>query len=190
MWTSDEDIVCFESALNAEPDRAAGKRIPSSCYFPAGLEYRKQADFATQIERYFDVFGRDKVHVTLLDDYRANPIQAHTELLEFLDLDTDPSIMPDFEVVNAGASKDLRNFAIRRLLKNNDSLRRAIGLIPAKLRGHIGQTATAVTGSKIDAKKPIDPELRRRLTDEFEPQIKRLATLIDRDLNHWLNPKA
>jgi hypothetical protein len=32
----------------------------------------------------------------------------------------------------------------------------------------------------------MDPALRRRLLDEFEPEIDRLGTLIGRDLSAWL----
>ena len=36
------------------------------------------------------------------------------------------------------------------------------------------------------SRRQIDPDLRRRLSLEFEPEIRRLARVIGRDLSHWM----
>ena len=40
--------------------------------------------------------------------------------------------------------------------------------------------------SEPRARSPMDPQLRRQLLDEFEPEIERLGRLIGRDLSPWL----
>jgi hypothetical protein len=39
--------------------------------------------------------------------------------------------------------------------------------------------------SSPERRPPMDPELRRRLLNEFTPQIRRLGDLIGRDLSAW-----
>ena len=60
-----EDIPDFAEALAAEPDRRAGKRLPPGPINVENLFYRHSVHFAEQLERYFEVFGRDNVHVML-----------------------------------------------------------------------------------------------------------------------------
>jgi hypothetical protein len=40
--------------------------------------------------------------------------------------------------------------------------------------------------SEAKPRAPMDPLLRRRLLDEFTPDIERLGALIGRDLSGWL----
>ena len=37
IWMTDEDILDFDAAMAAEPDRLDGRRIPPLCNYPAGL---------------------------------------------------------------------------------------------------------------------------------------------------------
>jgi hypothetical protein len=45
-----------------------------------------------------------------------------------------------------------------------------------------------VLNTRGRARPPMAPALRRRLTEEFAPDIARLQTLLDRDLGAWLAP--
>ena len=63
-----EDIPDFAEALAAEPERRAGRRLPPGPINVENLFYRHSVRFAEQLERYFDVFGRERVHVMLFDD--------------------------------------------------------------------------------------------------------------------------
>ncbi|HEY5489159.1 MAG TPA: hypothetical protein VIK00_04900, partial [Candidatus Limnocylindrales bacterium] len=44
--------------------------------------------------------------------------------------------------------------------------------------------------SEAKPRPPMDPALRRKLIEEYTPEIERLAKLIDRDLSSWLEPPA
>ena len=79
-----EDIPDFAEALAAEPDRRAGKRLPPGPINLENLYYRHSVHFAEQLERYFEVFGRDRVHVMLSDDLRRDAEGTMRGVLEFL----------------------------------------------------------------------------------------------------------
>src|SRR3712207_5296973 len=56
-----EAIPDFADALDAEADRRAGRRIPANAWNVTSLQYRAVGRYAEQVERYLDVFGRERV---------------------------------------------------------------------------------------------------------------------------------
>lgn len=178
----DEDILDFEQALAAEPDRAAGRRIPRHCTFADGLRYRAIADFAPQVRRYFDVFGRDRVHIIIFDDFRADTAGVYRDLLRFLEVDD--AFEPAIEVVNA--NQVVGSHKVRRLQKMIPPGLK--DLVPDRARRRVSET---ISRANITYKKrpPMDPELRRRLSAELAGQVEALSELLGRDLSHWSRPK-
>ena len=90
VYDGNEDIADFTAALEAEPDRCAGRRIPGDAHFPAGLCYRATVRYAEQVERYLDRFGADRVHVLLFDDLIADPEGTGAAVVRFLGLSAQP----------------------------------------------------------------------------------------------------
>ena len=177
-----EDIPDFAAALAAEPDRRAGRRIPPGPINVENLFYRHSVRFAEQLERYFDVFGRDGVHVMLYDDLRRDGATAVRGALEFLGVDPSLAAAPP----RANESKRVRSplmqrliFAPRLLLPLAPFLRR-FPLVRAV------RTRLLDMNSETKPRAPMDPVLRRQLLDEFTPEIERLGRLIGRDLSAWL----
>ncbi|MCK6419071.1 MAG: sulfotransferase, partial [Alphaproteobacteria bacterium] len=70
----DEDIRDFAQALAAEQDRRYGRRIPSHIHAAFVLQYRQMVDFAPQIKRYLNVFGREAVQVILQEDLKNDAL--------------------------------------------------------------------------------------------------------------------
>ncbi len=177
----DEDILDFAEALAAEPDRAAGRRVPKVCTFADGLRYREIVRFTGQVRRYFEVFGRERVHVILFDDFKADVAATYRELLTFLEVD--PSFEADLEVINA-------NQVVR-----SQKLRKAQRLIPTRLKGLVPTgprkaISGAINRMNIDyqKRKPMDPDLRAQLKAELAGEVEALSELLGRDLTHWSKP--
>lgn len=98
LFQRQEEIVDFKEALAAESERRQGHRIPRGSQRVESFFYGDAARFSQQLERYFDVFGREKVHVILYDDLRADTPLVYRRMLEFLGVD--PVFTPSFEVHN------------------------------------------------------------------------------------------
>jgi hypothetical protein len=182
IFNAAENITDFQAALDAEPMRHEGRMLPPGPIRVENLFYRESVRFAEQLERYLDTFGRDRVHVVVYDDLRDRTAEVYRSTLTFLDVD--PGFEPQFSVVNP--NRRVR-FAI---------LQRLIFQPPKRLHGtvrrlrrfplvHSVRAALLDWNSSARRRGNMDPELRARLTAEFEPEVRRLEALIGRDLATW-----
>ncbi len=182
VYVGAEPIPDFAAALDAEPDRQAGRRIPRTVRRRQSLFYTEIVRFAGQVQRYFDVFGRDAVHVIIFDDLKADAAATYRHTLEFLGVD--PSFTPDFRAYNA--SKMVRS----RTLHYSYSYLAKVGMHVLPRRGWDVFNKLVIlplrAANTYRARRlPMDPDLRRRLQTRFRPDVEQLSTLLDRDLTHW-----
>ena len=176
-----EPIQSFEEALGAEEDRKQGRRLG-----PPGrgemLYYRDTVRYADQVQRYLNEFNRDQVKVIIFDDFAKDPAASHREALEFLGVD--PSFTPAFERVNE--SKRLVNNALQEFIVRPPALlAKLVPLLRRTRVAHRVRAAILMANSRATERAPMDPQLRRRLTEELAPEVARLGRLIGRDLSAW-----
>ncbi len=179
--TGREDILDFEEALNAEEERRRGLRIPKCVTFPEQLFYSEVPLYTEQIKRYVDAFGWDQIHVIVFDDLISNTSKVYRDVLRFLEVED--QFTPDFKVHNLGnprRSKLVHKFMRSSLIKNTARV-----LLPDTIYHSIGQTLFRWNTSN-KPRPPMDRKVRKRLQKQFEPEVKRLSKLLDRDLSHWL----
>lgn len=178
----EEDIADFGEALAAEPARRRGERLPPGPLRPETLYYRHSVRFAEQLERYLDVFGADRVHVVVFDDFRDDTAATYRGVLEFLGVD--PGFVPDLGVRNP--NKQVRFPRLQRLVYQPPGP--LLRLVPRLRRFplvHRLRDALLRANSAAARREAMDPELRRRLTAELAPEVERLGRLIGRDLSAW-----
>lgn len=183
LFRDQEDIVDLGLAIAAEPDRAALRRLPPECEVPYSLRYTWLARYADHVGRYLDVFGRDRVHVILFDDFVRDTPGTYARLLEFLGCDA--GFQPEFRVVNA--RKTVRSRRFQKLVRTPPQvLRRAARrMMPLTLRSRMRQGLYRLNARPVE-RPHVAEGLRARLLAEINPQTERLARLIDRDLSAWL----
>lgn len=186
LETGDEDLVTFEAALNAEPDRKRRLRIPQTDQASApieGLWYTEVARFADQIERFQKVFGADAVKVVVYDDFKVDTAATYRGVLDFLDIH--PEHRPDFRVVNP--NRAIKNERLWRFMKfGPPALRQAWRrTIPAPMRGRILRWMNQ--RNLVEQKRPdMHEETRERLRKTFTPEVERLSKMLGRDLMGWV----
>jgi hypothetical protein len=188
LFQGDENLVSFEDAIAAEPQRKRGERVPPGCQKVFGLFYRDIARYCDQVERYHRLFGREQVCVVVYDDLVADAAAAYSRVLEFLG--ADPGHRPQFDVVNA--NKVVRSPRLRDLMRHAPPGLRRLGrlVVPDEHARAALRRRMHVLNTRGQARPPMDRDLRRRLTEEFSPEVRRLETLLDRDLSAWLAPDA
>jgi hypothetical protein len=183
IFNVEEDLVDFAQALEAEPARRRGERLPSGPLRVENLFYRESVRFAEQVQRYYDAFGRERVHVIVYDDFRDDTPTAYRAVLAFLDID--PAFAPDFAISNP--NKRVRLPALQRLVYQPPGpLLRLVPIIRRFPLAHAVRDQLLRLNSTAARRQPMDPDLRRRLIEEFTPEINRLGDLIGRDLSGWL----
>jgi hypothetical protein len=122
-----ENIDDFHAALAAEEERKQGLRPPARPYPAETLLYREMATYRPQVQRYFDVFGRQSVHVIVFDDFTNDTARVYRETCEFLGVS--PDFQPKFPVINA--NKGARSQTVRKALRSSPSgLGRWLGIPP------------------------------------------------------------
>lgn len=185
IYNGTENLLDFATALAAEEDRKRGRRLPKNVTKDnlMGLFYRDAVRYADQLRRYFEVFGRERVHVILFDDLRADTARVYRGTCRFLEVD--PAFRPRIEIVNA--NKKVRSKRLRNLVRFAPASFRALAkpLVPSprlrqKVKAELRRLNTTYT-----ARAPMDPDLREQLRVEFRPEVERLGELLGRDLSHW-----
>ena len=181
LWGGREDLQSFEDALRAEDDRKLGLRVPPNSYPIAGLFYRETVNYAPQVRRYFDAFGRDNVHVIIHDDFQFDNLGVYRDVCRYLGIDT--SFVPVVATVNP--NKAARSAILSRLLRPRSVLLRRVGrtVAPKRLVRSIRRLNT------VHVERQSMPQaLREQLRLEVRPQIEDLSELLGRDLSGWLTP--
>ncbi|HEX6654951.1 MAG TPA: sulfotransferase [Candidatus Limnocylindria bacterium] len=185
LFNQREDLTDFSSALAAEPDRRAGRRIPAGALRREALLYRDSVRFADQLRRYFDVFGRDRVHVIVFDDLRADAAHVVRETFAFLGVE--PNVEVDTSARNP--NRRARSGALQRLIfRPPGPLRRVVPWLRRFPLAHRLRDAVIDANSEPATRQSMDPELRRRLASELAPEVADLGQLIGRDLSAWSRP--
>jgi GT2 family glycosyltransferase len=184
LYDCNEDIIEFAEALEAEEERSRGLRRPKA--FTGSLEvylYREVGKYAQQVQRYLDVFGRERVLVITFDDLMNDTPAVFRQVCEFLRID--PAVRVDLQALNQ--MKKLRLPSVGRFMRNPPKPARLIfrAIAPETWRRKIYDSLWSAN-VKLEKRPPIDPELARSLAGEFAPDVERLSRQLGRDLTHWV----
>jgi len=179
VFNGSEKITNFEEALSYEEDL---KKKTSGSGFIERFFYREVAKYYNQVKRYLDVFGKEKVHIIIYDDFKAHIDVVYKETLKFLKVDE--TFRPDFRVINP--NKVVRSRLLRDFLNEPPLI---IGkltrlIFPKSIRTAIRENLKRLN-IKYVPREPMRPELRKALLKEFKEEIDRLSELIRRDLSFW-----
>ena len=181
LYLGNEDISDFEQALKAEEDRKSGRRIPKESRSFSSFLYREKVKFTEQVKRYFDIFGRERVHIILFDDFVRDTAKVFRETLEFLGVNSD--FQPKFKIVNPNSRVKSKLF--RRVIRGYATRFVARHLFSRKIRRK-GYGFLSGLNTVTEDRPPLNPMLKLRLQRDFAPEVRSLSTLIGRDLTKWL----
>lgn len=198
LYQGDETVREFDRAWRLTADRAQGRKIPRSCLDPRLLRYDEVAKLGTHVQAFFDAVGQERCLVVVYDDIAADPNAVFARLLDFLDL-------PAFHYEGdrrQRARMGVRFGWLQRLLKRppvvtrsllaGEQFRRRVSKKPRKKVGPLGSALLSARKRLIALNRTappptrISPEVRQEIRDTLSADIDHLATLIGRDLSHWL----
>jgi len=196
FYNGDENQRQFDRAWDLVSERRAGRSIPRSCLEPRFLDYWEAGKLGQHVEKFFSLVGRERCHVTVFDDFKADPGAAYRSALEFLELPDDGRI--HFE--RHAESKDSRIAWIHRLMKRPprsllflfDNEDRAVLEAGAGEPGPLLQKIMAVRTriihwNRIPAGKPkVGERVLNEMREMYRDDVAHLSQLLGRDLSHWV----
>ena len=118
-----------------------------------------------------------KIHIIIFEDYINNTEQGFRKLCEFLEIN--PNFKPSFEHMNQ--IRSLRSESVQKIVNKvaGSKLKTKLSKIP-KI-----QQAYWFLNSPNYSRPKIDPDLRKKLCIELEPEINELSKLLNMDLTYW-----
>jgi hypothetical protein len=202
LYMGDETVRSFERAWALRHRRAQGEKIPKSCVEPRWLQYEEGGRLGAQVERFFELVGRERCHVVVFDDLSRDFGAEYRRVLEFLGL---PDVKrKKFPAARSG--QDFRFGWLQRLLKRPPVITRR-ALAGKAFAEHLKETdgpkkatpGKSSPGRIATARKkllewnsvpPKRVQLSPAIVAEFQrlyaEDVERLGSLIGRDLSHWL----
>jgi len=191
LYLLQEDEPDLAKAWALQPARERGSRVPKLCLDTRLLLYREVAKLGEQVQRLYDVAGRDRSHVVVFDDLASDPLGVYRRVLEFLGVDYDGQTV--FE--RKYASRAYRYRWLQQLLyvpavrggKVVDTLQRRARKYKPDGTRRKSWIKRLASWNKVPAKpEPLAPELRAVVCEALRPDVEHLSKLLDRDLRHWL----
>lgn len=168
------ETLSFTDALAIETRRLA---VPMHGFWG----YREDGYYHDKLLAFYEVFGRERIKVLLHDDW-SDPAAFMREIFTFIGVDPGVPIdtarrynlgrVPLFPPVN----RRLEPATSRALQK----------WVPASAWNYLREMLNRLRAQNLRPAPPLDPVVRRSLTEGYREDILKTQTLIGRDLSAWL----
>jgi len=187
-----EDEPDFEKAWNLESSRDRGENVPKLCLNTLLLKYSQVARFGVQVERLFEVAGRERSHVIVFDDFKSDSLGTYKNLLEFLNVDYDGQT--EFE--RRFGSQMYRYGWLQKLLfkpvtsggKVVDTLQRRARKYNPDGTKRMSLIKRLTRLNKVPMKPaPLSPQMADIVRETLRHDVMHLSGLLDRDLSFWFD---
>jgi hypothetical protein len=170
-----EDLRDFRQAIEAEPARRAGRRLPGGLFWPSSLYYSEWVKFTEQIERYRKTFPAHRVKTVVYDDFQRDNLATYADVVSFLGL---TAFRPECGQVNENRSPQFP--ALSRAVARYGDLR-IKNLLPFQARRRLMRWLLRIN-LKPARRPPLDRGFRRELIARFRPEVESLGRMLQRDL--------
>src|SRR5687767_8925559 len=168
----------FADALAVQQSRRApGRRTPAAL---VDYDLRDKATIGPGLARYIDTFGRDRVHVSLYEDFRADAQAVLGSIFGFLGVDRGYEPVVGVYVPNRVARVD----GLNRAMGSRRFIDRAKRIVPTSLHPvarSLANAAFRINRRRVE-RQPLDPALRDQLRAEFRADVEQLSGLTGIDL--------
>jgi len=117
-----EKLKSFEEAIIAEPERL--KKDPYKWRHNAYLD---KGNYCKHLEMLSNLFGKEKLHIFLDEDFKRDPLQVCNKIVNLFSLDPmkDISVVQKKHNTSAMARSDVCARAINRIVREPNAIKRA-----------------------------------------------------------------
>lgn len=170
-----EDAETFEEALRLERQREERDAWePDRMYLGKGR-------YLEHLRRLVGIFGRDQIHVLILDELQRQPSETVNEVFEFLELGR-----CSIEVEIATNQAKMPRFPWLAQIVEQESVAKDVfrSVVPESVRRRLFWWIRR-TNTVDREPPPMNEDTRARLEEYFRPYNQRLAEFLGRDLSAW-----
>jgi hypothetical protein len=176
-----EWLTDFSTALEKESERLHDPIFYRSnpeffwdyMYFNSGL-------YVEQVNRYFQIFGKDNVRVYLFDNLVSDPKSFYVDVCQFLSLP--PIFTIDFTARNISR---IPKFISLQFWLRHHSWRKVPGRFQEVFRSYV--PLLMEWNCKLGSKPVVLPAIEEALLQRYRDEIICLSDLLQRDLSPWLS---
>lgn len=173
-----EPVEDFAAAFRLDPERERSGAPPG---FPP-RSYRSAVRYGEQLRRYLDVFGRERLHVIVYDDFRDDTLGAYRETCRFLGVD--PGFEPNIEVVNPNTR--VRSRFMRRFVRRPPEwLRPALHRVTSEGARRGVARAMIRWNTSVGRRAPLSDDVASELAGEAAREARELDELLGLDVGAW-----
>ncbi len=146
----------------------------------ADYDLRDKAAVGPGLARFIAEFGRDRIHITLFDEYAADAQAVVRATMQFLGLPPTDAARPEVSV----AHREARWKGLNTRMASPGAIGRAKRLTPAALHPLARRAAATIFrhNRRRALRPPMPIEVRDRLRAEFRDEVELLSGLTGRDL--------
>lgn len=181
LWNGTESEKNLLTCLQLETERAQGKYLPTKNTPIYEVLYVNRALYYKQVERYFNAFNKNQLHIILYDDFKKDPQKELKLVFDFLEVDNQVSI--ETSVINP--NKQVKHKFIQSLLKSDFLFKKVLKyLIP----NHIKETLIDFikkNNTVYKKRDPLNQEIIDFIYNNTKEDINYLFKLIEKDVR-WL----
>lgn len=182
MTREEKENLPFVEALEAEPRHIQEQWDELYSFGSMNYGYFRGGCYATQLEYYLEQFPRDRFLFLLQEDLKRDLAPTMHRLFNFLGADPDFVVQP---VVSNPAAMP-RSRGVQYVLHEPSFLKELFKLItPFSFRYRLKHKLSDANLKSFDY-PPLDPQIAAWLRGRYVDEVRRLSTLIGRDLSHWL----
>jgi len=163
----------FINAIRAELEGRRDHETDPSCWV-----YRNR--YPVHVGHWLDLFDRDQIKILVFEEWINNPEQTLNSICEFLGIQPRESWSRTDETKNVGGEP--RFVALNRFYQDYIQ-KTALGRLLQKYR--VTHALDALNSS--DGYPEMSEEAIRLLTSEVEPEIDKLESMLDTNLDLWRN---
>jgi len=142
---------------------------------------------------YFDWFPRERIFIKVFDDFFVNEEASCAELFDFLGVDK--HFKPQVLGARINASTEalpakiapIRGYLIKMLnMKPFIPVKELLHRVRVnRIQGHISRATDKHT--ETQKRSNLSDPTRKRLMEQFIPDMKRLEVMLDKDLSNWID---
>lgn len=186
LFSGDEEVVDFKTAWYLSEKRGSGEALPKTCRHPKLLNYKEIGLLGSQLKHLLECAPAVPLKIILFEDFISDTKKIYDDTLNFLALKNDERC--HFPKVNPNTR--YRNRSLRLFTAHPPAfLAKAVKTISMFFgRSNLGFSKFLTDINTVSVKRePLDEEFAKELSDYFKDDILLLSSLIDRNLEHWLN---